>query len=198
MYVAVGQLHRVAMHATVAREQVAALIQLRRSRQRPAVALAARRLDVLRRQNRLLPRQRAVMRLRNGGGRTLSAMADHASKLIELMRNHGMRAERLLAHVGEAGLVQSEVAGGAAVDDAEFRQPDLLNAAWKCRCSVTASLRFADQPQVAVLIVAPLAEVILGGRDRQREQQQNRLTTPKARTVSPNNCLPQRRKVFLS
>ncbi len=84
---AVGQLHGVAMHAAFAGKQIASLIQLRRAGQRPAVALAAGRLDVLRRENRLLPGQRAVVRLGDGGGRALSAMADRASELIELVRD---------------------------------------------------------------------------------------------------------------
>ena len=90
-----GKLHGVAMHTAFAGEQIASLIQLRRAGQRAAVALAAGRLDVLRRQNRLLPRQSAVVRFGDGGCCALSAMANRASELIELVGDDGVGAERL-------------------------------------------------------------------------------------------------------
>jgi len=61
----------------------------------PTMALAARGSMYFAGQNRLLPRQRAVVRFGDGGRGALPAMADRASKLIELMRNHRMRTERL-------------------------------------------------------------------------------------------------------
>src|ERR1017187_5560533 len=91
------------------------------------MALAAGRLDVFCRQDRLLPCQGAVVSFGHGGRNALSAMAYRASELLELMWNHGMRAEGLHVHVGEAGFFQTNVATRAAVDHAEFGQPDLLD-----------------------------------------------------------------------
>ncbi len=92
------------------------------------MALAARRLDVFRRQNRLLPRQRAVVGFGYGGRCSLTAMAHCASELVELMRNCGMRTEGLHVYVVEACFLQTNMAARTSVDRAEVGQPDLLNA----------------------------------------------------------------------
>jgi len=155
------------MHAAFTRQQIASLIQLRRAGQRPAVALAARRLNILGGKNRLLPGQRAIVRFAERGGRALSTMADRASELVELVRDHGMRAEWLVGNIGEAGLFQSHVATGAAVDHAEFGQPDLLNAALEVALKRIGIAAVADHPQITVLVVTPLAEEIFRGSDRQ-------------------------------
>src|ERR1700688_4767134 len=106
-----------------------ALIQLRSARQRPTVALAARRFNVLGRKNRLFPGQRAVMSFSNCGCGTLTAMAHGASELVELVRNHRMWTEGLRAYIIKAGFFQADVTTGAAVGHAQFGQPDLLNPA---------------------------------------------------------------------
>ena len=125
---AVGPRDGVAVNAAVTRQQRSAQIELRCSGQCVLVALAAAGLNVTRGQDRFLAGTFAVVCLGDRGGCTLSAMADHASESVERVRNYRVLAEGLLIYVGKTGLVQTQVAGGAAVDDAEFRQPDLMNA----------------------------------------------------------------------
>ncbi len=192
---AIGQLHRVAVHAAVASQQIASLVQLRRAGQRAAVALAAGRLDILRGKDRLLPRQRAVVCFGNGGGRALSAMADRAPELIELVGNDGMRAERLGGNIRQAGFFQPDVATGATVDYAKFGQPDLLNAALEVALQRVGIAAVADHPEIAVLVVTPLAEEILRGSDRQRDQKDQADDAEGAHAVS-EQFLPERRKFF--
>ena len=67
----------------------------------------------------------------NGGGRALPAVAYDAAKLIQLMGNDRMPAERLHAHICEAGFLQSHMASRTAIDHAEIWKPDLLNSALK-------------------------------------------------------------------
>src|ERR1700686_336427 len=135
------------------------------------MAFAAGRLDVFRGQNRLLPCQRAVVRLGNRSGRALSAMANRASELIELVRNRRMRAEGLIRNIRETGFFQPDVATGAAVYDSEFGQPDLLDPAVKVALQRIRIAAVADHPEIAVLIVPPLAEEILRRSNRQRTQE---------------------------
>ena len=82
-----------------------------------------------------------------------------------------MLAEGLLSYVGKAGFLQAQVAGGAAVDDAQFRQPDLMNAWLEAAAQADCIAAIADQRQVFALIAVPLAEVLLCRRDGQRQQQ---------------------------
>src|ERR1039458_10023910 len=90
----------------------------------------------------------------------LTTMTNSASELVNLVRNHGMRPERLRAHVGEAHLFHANVATGAAVDHAEVGQPDLLNPALKMALQRDRITSVADHLQIAVLIMTPLAEVV--------------------------------------
>jgi hypothetical protein len=75
----------------------------------------------------------------------LAAMADHAAESIERVRNCRMLAEGLLIYVGKTGFVQSQVAGGAAVDDAQFRQPDLMNAGLESAAQADGISAIANQ-----------------------------------------------------
>ena len=81
-----------------------------------------------------------------------------------------MLAKGLNANVVQARFFQSHVATGAAVGDAEFGQPDLLNAALKMALERDRIAAVADHFLVAVLIVAPFAEMIFGGGDGERNQ----------------------------
>ena len=92
------------------------------------MALPAGRLDVACRQDRLLPRQRAAVGFLDGGRRALPTMTHDAAELVERVRNNRMLAERLGADIGKTRFFQSDVAGGAAIDDSELRQPDLLDS----------------------------------------------------------------------
>src|SRR5271165_6090152 len=87
------------------------------------------------------------------------------------MRNDRVFAERLLRHVPKAGFIESKVAGGAAVDDAQFRQPDLMNARLEPATQAHGISAIVDQRQVVPLIVMPLAKVLLGGSNRESQQQ---------------------------
>ena len=92
------------------------------------MTLSARRLDVARRQDGLLPRQRAAVGFLNSSCRTLSAMTHDATELVERVRYCRMLAEWLRADIGQGRFFQAGVAGGAAIHDSELRQPDLLDS----------------------------------------------------------------------
>src|ERR1022692_1643150 len=172
-----------------------ALSQLRRTGKRPAMAFAARRLNVFRRQNRLLPRQRAVVRFGYGRGGALAAMAEGASELVELMWNHGMRSERLLVYVGEAGFFQSHVATGAAVNHAEVGEPDLLNPSLEMALQRDRIAAVGNHLPIAMLIMTPLAEVVFRGGDRERKQKYQADHAERANTI-PEQLPPQRLEFF--
>lgn len=92
------------------------------------MALPAGRLDVPRRQDRLLPRQRAAVGFLDGGRRALPTVTHDAAELVERVRNNRMLAKRLGTDIGKTRFFQSDVASGAAIDDSELRQPDLLDS----------------------------------------------------------------------
>ena len=68
-----------------------------------------------------------MVRLRNCGGLSLAAVTDHATESIQRVRNYRMLPEWLLAHIRKTRFIQPQVASGAAVNDTEFRQPDLMD-----------------------------------------------------------------------
>ena len=82
-----------------------------------------------------------------------------------------MFAEGLLRHIAKTGLVQSEMAGGAAVDNAQFRQPDLMNARLKAAAQANRISAIVDECKIVALIAMPLAEMLLGRRNCKRQQQ---------------------------
>ena len=106
-----------------------ALVQERRGSLLLQMALPATGLDVLRRQQRLLPLLGGVVRFFHGGGGALSAMAGGTAKLRQRVRNDRVLAERYRANICQAVFFQSEMAGRAAVGHLLFGNPDLLNAA---------------------------------------------------------------------
>ncbi len=106
-----------------------------------------------------------------------------------------MRAERLGGDIGKAGFFQSDVAAGAAVDHAEFGQPDLLDAALKVPLQRVGVAAVADHPEIAVLVVPPLAEEILRRSDRQRSQEDQADHAERAHAIA-EQPLPERRKFF--
>ena len=95
----------------------------------------------------------------------------------------------------KAGFLQSDVATRAAVNHAEFGQPDLLNAALKVALQRIGIAAIADHPEIAVLIVTPLAEEILRGSNRQRNQEDEAHDAEGANAV-PEQSLPERREFF--
>jgi len=91
------------------------------------MALPAGRLDIPRRQNWLFPSQRTAVGFFDRGRSALPTVTHHAAKLVRRVRDCRMLAERLCADIGKTGFFQSDVAGGAAIDDSEPRKPDLLD-----------------------------------------------------------------------
>jgi hypothetical protein len=116
----------VAPHASVASDQLPAQVQLRRALHGAKVTLTAGRLEISRRQHRLFPCLSAAVSFFDRGGRALSTMADHTTEVSQRMRNWRMRAVRLLAHAGQTGFFQGNVACRAAIDHAHIRQPNLF------------------------------------------------------------------------
>jgi hypothetical protein len=85
------------------------------------------------------------------------------------MRNGRVFAEGLLIHVGKAGFIQSQVARCAAVDNAQIREPNLVNAWLESATQAHGISAIANQPQVSPLKTMPLAEVILCRCDRKQQ-----------------------------
>jgi len=82
------------------------------------VALAAAGLDVARGQDWFFAGPFAVVCLGNRCGRTLAAMTNNAAESVQRVWNDRVFAEGLLFHVAKTCLIQSQMARGAAVDDA--------------------------------------------------------------------------------
>ena len=136
------------------------------------MALPAGRLDIPRRQNWLLPGQRAAVSFLDGGRSALPAVTHHAAELVRGVRDYRMPAERLRADIGKAGFFQSDVAGRAAIDDSELRKPDLLDPVVEVALQCDRVSPRPNQRQILLLVMAPFAEVILGRCNGQRNQQQ--------------------------
>ena len=82
-----------------------------------------------------------------------------------------MLAEGLLIHIGKTRFFQSKMACRAAIDHAQFRQPDLVDAGLEAAAQADGVSAIADQRKVVALLRMPLAEVVLCRRDGQRQQQ---------------------------
>ena len=161
----------VAVDAAIARQHDSALVELRCSGQRVLVALAATRLNVTGGQNRLFAGSFAVMRLGDGRGRSLAAMADDASESVERVRNCGVFAEGLLIHIAKTGFIQSKMAGRAAVDHTQFRKPDLMDARLKASAQADRIPAIVNQCKIVALIAMPLGGMVFGRSDGKRQQQ---------------------------
>ena len=81
----------------------------------------------------------------------------------------GVLAERLLSDVGKTSFLQAQVAGGAAVHNTQFRQPNLMNSWLEAPAQADCITAIADESQVFALIAVPLAEVLFCRRDSQRQ-----------------------------
>src|SRR5208337_4478304 len=126
----------------------------------------------------------------------LSAMADSTAELSQRVRNHRMFAECDRVHIGKTGFFQTQMAGGATVRDLLIGHPYLLDAALEVpfqRDRVGAS---ANEMQVLLLIMAPLAEVVLGRRDGQQHKQDDACRAEGASAVAEEE-LPQGAKFIL-
>src|SRR5579863_7201476 len=133
------------------------------------------------------------MRLFNGCGGTLSTMAGRASELIQIVRNYRMFPIRLHGHIGQAGFFQTHMATGTSVNHAQLGQPDLLNSASEVPLQRVGVTAIAEHLPIAMLIMPPLAEKILGGSNRHRRQKNQTDDAESAHAVS-EELLPERRK----
>ncbi len=77
----------------------------------------------------------------------------------------GCGPEGLRGHVAEAGLLHRDVARGATIDHAEFRNPGLMDSALKAALERKGVVAAANQPEIASLIAIPFAEMIPVGND---------------------------------
>ena len=77
-----------------------------------------------------------------------------------------MRAERLRAHIGEAGFFHRNMATRATVHDVQAGQPDLLDPSLEVSLQRDRIAAVADHFLIAMLIMTPLAEVVFRGGDR--------------------------------
>src|ERR1022692_570254 len=84
-----------------------------------------------------------------------------------------MRTERLLAHIGQGWFLQGHVAGGAAIDHVLLGNPYLMNATFEAVLKASRIRTVANHLFIESLIVAPLAEKILGGGNRGDYRQQD-------------------------
>ena len=98
-------------------------------------------------------------------------------------------------HVGKAGLLQAQVAGGAAIDNAQFRQPDLMNARLEAAAQADRIAAIVDQREIVALIAVPLAEVVLCRRNGQRQQQDQADDAECPHRIAEER-LPRRGKIF--
>src|SRR5208282_5033460 len=137
---------------------------------RLAMALSAGGFQVARRKQRLLPGKCAAVRLFHGRCHPLPSMTHHAAELVELVRYDRMSPERLQAHVGQAGFLQSNVAGRTSVHDPKFGMPDLLDSPFEVTLQSHGLAASANHAQVGILVVTPFAKVVFGRRDSQRNE----------------------------
>ena len=171
---AVGQFNGVAVHAPVATQEIAAEVQLRCARQGSAMALPAGSFEIACGKNRFFPCASGVVRFRNFCGRTLSAMADYAAPVFDVVSYRRMGAKRFgdRSVAQEAFLADSHMARGAAIDDREFGQPDLLNSSGEMMLQGEAVRTSRNEFAVVPLIMPPLIKEIFGRRYGKRDQQQ--------------------------
>src|SRR5215471_11295849 len=186
----------MAVHASLTGKKISPQVQLRRAGQRPAMALAAGRLDVLGRKNGLFPRQRTIVGFGNSCGSALAAMADRATELVQIVRDCRVRPIGLCGNIAQACLLQPNVATRAAIDHSEFRQPYLLNTAAKMAPQRIGVAAIANQFQIAALILAPFAKEIFCRGDCHRDQKNHTYDAERTYAVS-KQPLPKRPKSFV-
>jgi hypothetical protein len=162
-------------------------VELRRAGQRSAMALSAGRLDVARRQDRLLPCQRAAVGFLDRGCRALPAVTHHAAELIERVWDYRDVANGCDADIGQDWLLSSPT---WQVVQRSTTPSCGSQICWIRRresgAAMSPRLRGSNQRQILILVVTPFTEMILG-RGNGQQINNSRLTTPKARTGWPNN-----------
>ena len=103
-------------------------------------------------------------------GGSLTAMTDNASKSIDRVRDRRVFAEGLLIYIAKTCFVQPKVTCRAAIDDTQFRKPDLMNARLETATKAYCISSIVDQRQVVALIAMPRREVIFGWSNCESQQ----------------------------
>src|SRR5690348_10577095 len=87
------------------------------------------------------------------------------------------------------------MAARTTVDDAKFGKPDLLDPALKVTLQRISFAAVANQTEITVLIVTPLAEKVLRRSNRDRHKEDHADNAEGTNTVSEES-FPERRKFF--
>ena len=134
------------------------------------MTLSAGRFQITCGKNRLFPCARGIVCFRQLCGRTLSAMADHAAPVFDVVSDRRMAAKRFGdgRWVLQILLGHGHVTRRAAIDYGELRQPDLLNSRSEVMLQDKAIWTRRNKFAVLTLIVPPLIEEIFRRRHRQR------------------------------
>src|SRR5215472_11711743 len=168
-HIAIRLGYGVAMEASHGGEQATSFVEAGCARKIAQVALSTRRIQVPRGKQRLLPCFGRVVCLLNAGCGPLSAMTHDATELVQVVRDRWMLPERLDGSPHER-TVLVDMTALTAIDHTKLGNPSLANACMKIADQV-AALPLAGQFDVRLLVMAPVAEIVLSGCDRKRNQQ---------------------------
>ena len=158
-------------------------VQLRRSGERSLMALAAGRFQVARRQDGLLPGFGAACASSTVVAAPCPRWHITQPNSVEACGIGGCGRNGCATSASDASF-KPDVAGGAAVDYFQFRQPDLLHSSLKPPGERNAVAAVADQFLIVALIAQPLAKMIFGGYNRQQQQQDDTEGSERARAIA--------------
>src|SRR5215472_8691596 len=96
-------------------------------------------------------------------------MTHHASELVQIVRDRWMLPEGLDGNPHQRAVLV-DMTTLTAIDNTKIGNPNLAYATMKISNQV-AALPFAGQFDVRLLVMAPVAEIVLGWCDRKRNQQ---------------------------
>src|SRR3972149_8831390 len=117
------------------------------------MAFPARRLDIIKRQHRLLPVFTVPVGILKSGGSALALMADGTAKFFKWMKiRFGMVSERFF-FIGKTRVLHSRVACNAPVNLSQF---------YNCELSYANRERGRQFLIKSILVSFPLSEIILG------------------------------------
>src|ERR1700676_1641063 len=155
-------------------EKLATACQLRGFCELILMAGTAGSLDEPDRQQRLLPGACGVVRFRHLGCWTLSAMANHAAPRFHVVANRRMWPKRRgdSRCASQTRLRDCQVARGAAIHHAEFREPDLLNSTREMALQGRTIRPGREKFHVLPLVMPPFLEKVFGRCNRQGDQEQ--------------------------
>jgi hypothetical protein len=107
-----------------------------------------------------------------------------------------MLAKRLLTHIAQAGFIQAQMARGAAIDNTQLRQPDLMNTGLKMPAQRNRISTIVNERQVLTLIPMPRGEMFLCGSNGECKEQNDADYAEGSNRVTEQRS-PCRRKDFL-